>query len=75
MLQLLTIIFDREDNHEELRNIAQQSPMLQMTTFKQQLESYWRKTSDNQSDENKQRKQRRKRSTYILKRNRCITEP
>jgi len=52
MLQLLTILFDREGNHEQLRNIAQQSPMLQMTTFKQQLETYWTKTSD----ENKQRK-------------------
>jgi len=64
MLQLLTILFNREDNHEELRNIAQQSPMLQMAIFKQQLESYWRKTSDNQSDDNKQGKQRTNRSVH-----------
>lgn len=46
MMQLLTIIFNRQGDHEQLRNIAQQSPMLQMTTFKQQL----------QSDDNRQRK-------------------
>ncbi len=47
---------DRQNNHQQLRNIAQPSPMLQIETFKQQLQAYWRKTSENQSDENKQRK-------------------
>jgi len=52
MIQLLKILFDRNDDHEQLINIVQQSPMLQMPIFKQQLEPYWKKTSD----ENKQRK-------------------
>ncbi len=52
MIQLLKILFDRHDDHEQLINIVQQSPMVQMPIFKQQLEPYWKKTSD----ENKQRK-------------------
>ena len=43
MIQLLIILFNREENYQQLINIAQQSPMLQMATFKQQLETYWKK--------------------------------
>jgi hypothetical protein len=35
---------------KQLKQIAQQSPMLQMATFKQQLESYCKKTSDENNE-------------------------
>ncbi|CAF0880501.1 unnamed protein product [Adineta steineri] len=49
MIHLLTILFDRKENSEQLKDIAQQSPMFQVPIFKQQLASCWNK----QSDENK----------------------
>jgi hypothetical protein len=55
MIQLLINLFNRQDDYEQLKEIAQQSPMLQMTVFKQQLESYWKKTSDDQSDDTRER--------------------
>ncbi|CAF3369568.1 unnamed protein product, partial [Rotaria socialis] len=54
MLSLLQIIFDRSDNYEDLKDIALRSSMFQKVIFRQQLESYAKKTSDNQSDENKE---------------------
>jgi hypothetical protein len=60
MAQLLIILFERQENYEQLKDIAQQSPMLQMATFKQRLEPYGEKSSDNQSDEKKERKFRNK---------------
>ncbi|CAF2201932.1 unnamed protein product [Rotaria magnacalcarata] len=54
MLSLLQILFDRSDNYEELKDIALRSSMFQKVIFRQQLESYAKKTSDNQSDENKE---------------------
>ncbi|CAF3437622.1 unnamed protein product [Rotaria sp. Silwood1] len=53
MIQLLKILFNRQHNYEKLKDIAQQSAMFQQSIYKQQLESCWKKTSDNQSDENK----------------------
>ena len=50
MMNLLIIIFDRQDDFDNIKDIALQSPMLQTPTFKQQLESY----SKNTSDENKE---------------------
>jgi hypothetical protein len=46
MIQVLKLLFDRLDNHQQLINIAQQSPMFQMPIFKQQLEACWKKTTD-----------------------------
>jgi len=60
MAQLLIILFERQENCEQLRDIAQQSPMLQMATFKQRLEPSGEKSSDNKSDEKKERKFRNK---------------
>ncbi|CAF3068718.1 unnamed protein product [Rotaria sp. Silwood2] len=54
MMRLLIILFDRSDNYEQLKDIALESPMLQYGIYKQQLESYMTKISDNQSDENKE---------------------
>ncbi|CAF3890479.1 unnamed protein product, partial [Rotaria sordida] len=54
MINLLKILFDRQDNYEQLKDIAQQSPMFQQVIFKQQLESCLKKPLDNQSNENKQ---------------------
>ena len=57
MMQLLTILFDRKGDHKELRNIAQQSPMLQMAVVEhEELECNSKKTSDNQANGNKERK-------------------
>ncbi|CAF3993397.1 unnamed protein product [Rotaria sordida] len=54
MINLLKILFDRQDNYEQLKDVAQQSPMFQQIMFKQQLESSLKKTLDSQSNENKQ---------------------
>ncbi|CAF2799963.1 unnamed protein product [Rotaria sp. Silwood2] len=54
MMNLLEILFNRSNNYEQLKDIALQSPMFQKSAFKQQLESYMKKTSDDQSDENKE---------------------
>ncbi|CAF3633749.1 unnamed protein product [Rotaria sp. Silwood1] len=54
MMSLLEILFDRSDNFEQLKDIALQSSMFQQGIFKQQIESYAKKTPDNQSDENEE---------------------
>lgn len=45
MVQLLIVLFDRDPNEQQLRKIAQESPMLRAPECKEQLKSYCQPTA------------------------------
>ncbi|UJR38217.1 hypothetical protein I4U23_030890 [Adineta vaga] len=49
MIRLVTIWFHRNENNQQLKDLAQQSPLFQTPIFRQQLESCWNHPTDENS--------------------------